>query len=184
MIEIILATYGDAAVTSVSGGRINVTKEVAGKVSPDRRTISIIVSSVNIGVKDPAIGKNKSLIVNFRIKGVENTITTFDGAMFALSSPLEAPTTPAGYLYSIIGAIWSNSLTAIAVFLYFLSVSMAYNLGGITLGVVSALLPYSTFWFFAPIMLILSALQGDIYWSPPGAPSAPALSGGRRRRRR
>lgn len=184
MIEIILATYGDVGVTTVSGSRIDVTKQVTGKISTDGQTLSINVSPANIGVADPAVGKSKSLITNYRVNGEENTTTTFDGAMLAVSAPSYVPKTPAGYVYSLMGSVWSNGFAAVGVFLYFLSVSLAFNIGGLVFGIVAALMPYSTFWLFAPVMFILSALQGSVYWTPSGGPSASGVSGGRRRRKR
>jgi hypothetical protein len=179
MIEIISATYGDTALTTISGQRVDVTKEVAGKVSPDGQTLVISVSAANIGVDDPATGKPKSLIANYRVHGEENTVTTLDGSTFAVSAPSYVPKTAAGYLYSIMGGVWTNGFSGLAVFLYALSVSFAFNLGGFTLAILAAFLPFSTFWLIVPILMVLSAVQGTPYWVPTGP-----MTGGRRRRRR
>jgi non-ribosomal peptide synthetase component E (peptide arylation enzyme) len=158
---------------------VDVTEKVAGKVSPDGQTIVISVSAANIGVDDPAPNKPKSLIANYRVSGEENTVTTLDGSTFAVSAPSYVPKTAAGYLYSILGGVWTNGFSGLAVFLYALSVSFAFNLGGVSLAIVAALLPFSTFWLIVPILMVLSAFQGTPYWVPAGS-----MSGGRRRRRR
>jgi hypothetical protein len=179
MIEIISATYGDATLTTLSGKRVDVTAKVAGKVSSNGDTLAINVSPSNIGVDDPAPTKPKSLIVNYRVNGEENTMTTQDGATFAVSAISYVPKTAAGYLYSVMGQVWSNGLSGILVFLYALSVSFAFNLGGFSLAILAAALPFSTFWLIVPILMVLSAVQGTPYWVPTGP-----MTGGRRRRRR
>ena len=180
MIEIISASYGDATLVDVGGGRIDVTKEIKKLISPDKQTLSINVSPANIGVKDLATNKVKSLIVNYRINGEENKVTTRDGSTLALSSPASVPTTPAGYVYSMMGIVWSNGATALAVFLYSLSISLSYNYGGYAMGTVAAALPFSTFWLFAPVIFLLAAFRGN----PAQPPEQGATVGGGRRRRR
>jgi hypothetical protein len=180
MIEILSASYGDATIVTVSGGRVDVTKEIKGLISPDKQTLSINVSPANIGVKDLATNKVKSLIVNYRINGEENTVTTQDGSTLALSSPAYVPKTPAGYVYSMMGSVWMNGSTAVVVFLYTLSISLAFHRGGYAMGIAAAVLPLSTFWLFAPVTFILAAFRGN-----PSQPSDQgATVGGRRRRRR
>lgn len=180
MIEILSASYGDASVTTISGSRVDVTKEIKGLISPDKQTLTISVSAANIGVKDLAENKVKSLILKYRINGEENSVTTQDGATLALSSPAYVPKTPAGYVYSMMGSVWSNGATAVLVFLYTFSISLAFHYGGFAMGIAAGVLPLSTFWLFAPVIFILAAFRGN-----PSQPSDQgATVGGRRRRRR
>jgi maltodextrin utilization protein YvdJ len=179
MIEIINATYGDATVTTLSGKRVDVTAKIAAKVSSNGDTLAVNVSPSNIGVTDPAPTKLKSLIVNYRVNGEENNMTTQDGATFAVSEISYVPKTAAGYVYSVMGQVWSNGLSGIIMFLYALAVSFAFNLGGISLAILAAFLPFSTFWLIAPVLMFISAVQGTPYWVPAGS-----MSGGRRRRKR
>ena len=180
MIEIISATYGDASVTSISGSRVDVKSQVSSQISTDGQTLVINVSPANVGVTDPAPQKTKSLIVSFRVNGEQTSRTTYDGSTFAVSAPSYVPKTPAGYVLSLIGDVWTNGATALSVFLYFFSISLAYHLGGVAMGAAATLMPFSTFWFFAPLLFVISAFNGEVYW----VPVRPVIMMGGRRRRR
>jgi hypothetical protein len=174
MVEVKTAYYG---ALGSSKDRVDVTAKLKSLLSADRKTLTLLVSAENIGVKDPSPGNPKELIIQYTIDNVETTETIRDGSTLMLKASEPYKQSWGGVAISSVTNVWTNVLIVIAIFLYVMSIMFAYEFGKTlfnpVIWVVAAIvLPYLSFWGI-PIILILMRIFSSQDFI--------VLSGGRRK---
>lgn len=156
MLEIISAYYGQLG---SSKDRLDVTTKVKSLVSTDKKTISLLVSPSNIGVKDPSPGNPKELVIRYSLDNIKQDETIRDGSTLMLKSSEPYKQSWGGVAISSFTNVWTDVLIVLGIFLYVMSIMFAYEFGKILFNpiiwvIVAVVFPYVSFWGI-PILLIL-----------------------------
>lgn len=147
-LQIVKAEYG------YTGNFTDVTDAVQNLMKPDG-SIDIKVGFKELGLPDPNPNKQKQLDVEYTINGGSSINTFKDGERFKLSAPPKEDTSNQGKLSDAPGTIFGMLFGGIAkfcgVFLYVLSILVAYDFGVYFIhpmiwGILAFFIPFFGFW--------------------------------------
>lgn len=132
------------------------------------------LSHTSVGLPDPNPQKLKMLKLKYTLNGAPNSEEISDGESFSISAPPseQTDTKPLkDHATSLIGALYSNALKFIGVFLQTLSVVSAYRFGSVflspwILGMVAFLIPFFSFWLLPMIIFGIRLFSSSDYATP------------------
>lgn len=146
-LQIVKAEYG------YPGNFTDVTDALQNLMKSDG-SIDVKVGFKELGLPDPNPNKQKQLAVEYTINGGPSTQTLIDGERFKLSAPPlegDSPGKLTDGTTSFLGMIFKGVAQFCGMFLYVLSILIAYDFGdyfinGMLWGIVAFFLPFFGFW--------------------------------------
>lgn len=161
MIEILSAYYGQVGSTK---DRMDVTSQLKGLLSSDKQTLSLIVSPVNIGVKDPAPGNPKQLDIQYTMNNDKKEQSITDGSTLLIQSTAKTPQSWTWSAISSVTNIWYQAMFVVGVFFYVMSIMFSMEFGNTFLNPIvwllaGILLPYISFWGLPILIIVMRILS-------------------------